>query len=133
MLEALRHLGRRSLVRWIPALAWMALIFYLSAQQSLPRLLDTLGALQSLAGHLVEYAVLALLLRWALDGVGVSNATAWALLLAMVYALTDEFHQYFVPGRKMDPLDLLTDAVGAAVALWLAGIVASRRAVRRQN
>ena len=49
---------------------------------------------------------------------------AWlALLLAIAYGITDEVHQHFVPGRHMDPLDLLTDAVGAAAAVWLARLM----------
>ena len=41
----------------------------------------------------------------------------------MLYALSDEFHQTFVPGRVADPWDLFCDALGAVVMLlafaWL--------------
>jgi VanZ family protein len=125
------RLRTKMLARWIAVVAWMALVFYLSDQQSLPMLNSDVGDLQSLAGHFAEYAVFALLLRWALGGLGVNRATGWAFVFAVAYGLTDEFHQHFVPGRHMDPLDLLTDAAGAAVALWLASRLAARRAPDR--
>jgi VanZ family protein len=121
----------RSFARWIAVVAWIALVFYLSAQSSLPMLSGRFDSLESFAGHFLEYAVLALLLRWALDGLGVARAALWAFVFAVAYGLTDEFHQHFVPGRHMDPVDLLTDAIGAAAALWFAGRVAARRAAGR--
>lgn len=105
--------------RWAAAAAWMGLIFFVSAQPRLPLLLDS-PDLQDVAGHFVAYAVLAMLLRWALAGSGVRRPGIWAFALAMLYAFSDEFHQSFVPGRHPDPLDILTDAAGAAAALaWV--------------
>jgi VanZ family protein len=133
------HLTRRTMThtlpRWGAACVWMVLVFCLSAQPSLPRLTDRLGDIQSFAGHFLEYGVLALLLRWSLTGtsvggkeVGAKRAALWAFVLAAAYGVTDEVHQHFVPGRHMDPLDLLTDAAGAAVALCVAALVERRRA-----
>ena len=136
-MQLARRLRTSSLPRWAAVAAWMALVFYLSAQSSLPMLSDRFDILQSIAGHFVEYAILALLLQWALrgnsstgNGLGVSHAARWAFVIAVTYGLTDELHQHFVPGRRMDPFDLLTDAVGAAAALWIAGLAISRRAER---
>jgi VanZ family protein len=130
-----RQLRTSSLIRWAAAIAWMAFMFYLSAQSSLPSLYNRFEDLLSLAGHFVEYAVLALLLRLAIRGFfpaetasGASHAAYWAFVLAVAYGITDELHQHFVPGRHMDPLDLLMDAIGAAAALWVAGWVMGRRA-----
>ncbi len=102
--------------RWVAAAAWMGLIFFVSAQPRLPLLLDS-PDLQDVAGHFAAYAVLAALLRWALAGSGVRRPGIWALVLAVLYAFSDEFHQSFVPGRHPDPLDILTDAAGATAAL----------------
>jgi VanZ family protein len=122
-----KPLSTRPKTRWFAVVAWMALIFYMSAQPTLPLLANIAGEAESLLGHFMEYGVLALLLRWALGGVGVKRAALWAFALAVMYALTDEFHQHFVPGRHMDPVDLLTDAAGAALALWLASRIVARR------
>jgi VanZ family protein len=134
--QSMRRIRSSALIRWGAVFAWMTFIFYLSAQPSLPRLSDRLGAFQSFAGHILEYAVLALLLRWSLagntvveQGNGSGHVTRWAFVLAAAYGITDEVHQHFVPGRHMDPFDLLTDAAGAAFALWIVGLIRARSTV----
>jgi VanZ family protein len=120
----------RTIFGWGAAAAWMALIFYLSSQSTLPRVVTRWEQVQDIVGHFLEYAMLALLLRWALASAGVRHPTRWAFVIAVAYALSDEFHQYFVPGRHADPYDLLTDAAGAAVAL---GLVAAVRALQAKR
>ena len=102
---------------WLPVVAWMGLIFYLSAQPDLPT--PDAGWLQlviSSAAHIFLFGVLAMLLARALG----QQRFAWPVALAVVllYALSDEFHQAFVPGRHPDPWDLACDALGAALGLW---------------
>jgi hypothetical protein len=104
----------RVLSAWLPVVAWAGLIFALS---SIPDLGTGLGgwdlALRKLA-HAAEYAVLGLLLQRALDH-------AWAsFLLGAAYAVTDEVHQAFVPGRLGSPVDVAIDAAGVAVGVALA-------------
>lgn len=103
---------------WIPLLAWMGLIFYLSAQPDLPRpATDWLGDVIGMGGHAFVFGVLAVL--WARLLGKRRHPLLLAFLLTMLYALSDEFHQSFVPGRHTDPLDLLWDGAGAALALGL--------------
>jgi len=111
--------GRPILYLWLPLLAWMGLIFGLSAQPDLPHPdIGWADLVLSNGAHAFVFGVLAGLWMRALGG----RRHAWlvALLLTMLYALSDEFHQLFVPGRCADPWDLLADGVGAvlALALW---------------
>ncbi len=108
--------GHPHLVRWGLVLVWMALIFFLSAQPDVPHP-DSgwLALLVSSGAHLFFYGVLALLLNWALGNGGRGLALAFGL--ALLYGISDEFHQSFVPGRVPDPLDLVCDGLGAALAL----------------
>jgi VanZ like family len=104
---------------WLPVVAWAALIFTLS---SVPDLGTGLGGwdlvLRKLA-HAAEYAILGVLLLRALEH-------AWgAFWLTTAYAVTDEIHQMFVPGRVGSPLDVAIDAAGAAVGIAL--VVLARR------
>jgi VanZ family protein len=105
---------RHALRLWLPVVAWAALIFALS---SVPDLGTGLGgwdlALRKLA-HAAEYAVLGALLARALA------APAVAALAGVLYAVSDEVHQAFVPGRTGSPLDVAIDAAGvvAGVLLW---------------
>lgn len=107
---------RRWLWRWGPALAWMALIFALSAQSKTD--LPDYGMFDLFVkktAHLVAYGTLALLLAWALGGrrhwVGI------VLLLTLLYAISDELHQTMVPGRNGRWYDVAIDMVGASLAL----------------
>ena len=103
-------------VRAVAPLALMALIFYLSAQQSV-------GPSQTLlrdAGHFSQYALLALLWAWALAPALGRRALVAAAAISMAYAVSDEIHQSFVPGRDADPLDVLIDWCGIALALLVA-------------
>lgn len=108
--------------RWGPVVVWMALIFFLSDQPSLPspeeRWLDFVF---EKSAHTFEFAVLAVLFLRAL---AVKRAESWrsvagALVLAWLFALSDEFHQLYVPGRSSDWSDLLFDWLGAGVGVWL--------------
>jgi VanZ like family len=104
----------RVLSAWLPVVAWAGLIFTLSA---IPDLGTGLGGwdlvLRKLA-HAAEFAVLGLLLLRALGH-------AWsAFWLGVAYAVTDEIHQAFVPGRLGSPLDVVIDAAGVAAGVVLA-------------
>jgi VanZ family protein len=113
-----RRRWRQWLYLWLPVAAWMGLIFGLSAQSSLPHV-DSgwVDLVLSSAAHVSLFGVLAVLWARALD----RRPHAWLLALVMtaLYALSDEFHQAFVPGRTPDPVDLLCDGLGAVVGLWL--------------
>ena len=101
-------------------LVWMALLFYFSHQPSL----DTpmLFAHQDKVLHASLYAVLGVLLLTAqpLQTGGYSWRQAGiSALLASLYGLSDEIHQYFVPGRDSDVLDWVADSAGALIAAFL--------------
>ena len=111
---------RRRLWLWLPVVAWMGTIFFLSALPDLPHpSSDWLDWLLSSTAHLFLFAVLAMLWGRAL-GVG---RRSWliALALTLLYALSDEFHQSFVPGRHADPWDLAFDVLGTGLGLagWI--------------
>ena len=119
----------RARLAWLPALAWAGVIFMLSSQPVLP---SPPGVNDKLA-HAVAYGVLAagcLLGATAGYWQRVTRGTVGlALLLAVVYGASDEFHQIFVPGRTPDLADLLADTIGASIvlgALWLSAILLRR-------
>jgi VanZ family protein len=106
---------------WVPPVALMALIFFLSAQPDLSSGLGAWDVLLRKLAHAGVYAVLTLLWWRALRTTGAAQprpiAAAW--LIAIAYSATDEWHQTFVTGRHGSPLDVLIDAGGAsAAALW---------------
>lgn len=135
---------------WLPVLVWMAIIFWgsgdlLSSAQtsrflgpfihwlfpglSVTAVAEVVFYLRK-TGHVTEYGVLALLLWRALRRPVAKDPrpwnwqlARWTLLLAALYAATDEFHQSFVPSREARLHDVALDTCGAAAALlflwWL--------------
>jgi len=97
----------------------MLLIFFISAKPSsqLPNF-DWADKVIKKGGHVIGYAILALLYWRAFDFMRNKRWAAW--LLVLLYAATDEFHQSFVPGRHSTIWDVVIfDNFGALISLWL--------------
>jgi VanZ family protein len=105
--------------RWALVLAWMGVIFYLSSRSELPRPEGISASLEAIAGHFVGYGVLAVLVSFALAETGISTLrrSVYAVLIAVLYGVSDEFHQSLVPGRDPALFDIAMDAIGAITAL----------------
>ena len=144
---------RNLLKYWLPPIVWMILIFSASAdahsyqhssalfEPLLHRLfpqisqahVELIHHLFRKAGHVTEYALLALLLwrairqpqkneqrPWRWDEAGLSLASVF------LYAASDEFHQIFVPSRTPLVSDVCIDTCGGAfglILLWSIGKV----------
>ena len=122
-------------VRHLPLyglLAWAAAIFIVS---SFPNPPDAGGEeLQYEIAHVVEYLIFGVPASGALRSnfperplAGIA-AAAWAV--SVLYGMSDEFHQSFVPNRDANWLDVGFDALGAAIGVTAAAVVASRRRTR---
>ncbi len=109
----------RALRLWGPVAAWMALIFAVSSRP-LP---VYVAVLPDWSTHAGAFAVLSVLACRALGGglgLPVSRRDVLlAVVLSTVYGVSDEFHQSFVPGRDATAWDVLKDAVGALIGVWL--------------
>jgi VanZ family protein len=109
---------------WVPPIALMGLIFFLSAQPDLSSGLGTADFILRKIAHAAIYGLLFFLWWRALRGVTPDNgAVAAAMLITVGYAISDEWHQSFVEGRHGSPVDVLIDTAGAS----LAALFATRR------
>jgi VanZ family protein len=75
--------------------------------------------------HFTEFAILAILAYGALSKrtqkpLPIWRSYAQALLIVILYAASDEFHQLFVPTREASVVDVLIDSVGGAFGLAVA-------------
>jgi VanZ family protein len=109
--------GPSRLSRWGCVIGYCALIFFLSSQSDLI-LPEEIPAGDKFA-HLMEYTVLGWLWaravfyerpKWSAMAIVLS-----ALAFAGGYGLSDEWHQFYVPGRFVDLLDATSDACGGAL------------------
>jgi len=115
-------------LRWLAVVSWAALIFLLSNQPGLHASEDpgVDGPLRHVA-HVVVYAVLTVLIGWAMSGrhPPSTRVATGAAAIALLYGVTDEWHQTFVPSRSGRPEDLLWDGIGVILGACLL-ILASR-------
>jgi VanZ family protein len=133
------HLARTALavptlIRWSFVAAWAALIFALSNQPGLAVSDDPAVDLPTRhLAHVAVYGVLTLLLAWALTGPRSpsTRSTLGCAVLAVLYGISDEWHQTWVPTRHGQPIDLVWDGLGAIAAVI--GIAAATRIVRRRG
>lgn len=116
-------------------IGYMGLLYYVS---SIPGgELEELGVgIPDYLLHAGAYAVLALLLHTALVRAWQAPPrAAWliAWVVSVVYGVTDEYHQSFVPGRDPSLKDWVADAVGAGMALWIWTSLIHRHGRRTQR
>ncbi|MUT66775.1 VanZ family protein [Paenibacillus sp. NEAU-GSW1] len=117
-----------SVLRFIPAAVWMAVIYSLSSQTGdevstlLPFFQRFFPAMTSFDwGHYVSYFILAAALDFGLGRK--ADKLGWKIgivLICGLYGVTDEYHQSFVGGRMTDWHDIRNDMIGSAV--WTAFI-----------
>ena len=70
------------------------------------------------AAHFGEYTILGFLLMLAISRFGLKGLwLPW--LIGTVYAVLDEWHQSFLPGRVCDPKDVLIDTCGVLCGVLL--------------
>jgi VanZ family protein len=104
-------------------------MFYLSSSSTVSSVMDgvmpgsswTERIIVSIIFHILEYAILSILLYIALNNSGNDtlrkNAVYLAIGISVLFGVTDEIHQYFIPGRYANSLDLISNAIGSIVVL----------------
>jgi VanZ family protein len=107
----------RKFLFFVPAGLYYALIFILSSlrvkgQVSLPFLDKGL--------HLVEFTLLGFLLSFGFFlsfGSSVRVKSVFTLTSGILLGCLDELHQYFVPERSFEVLDIVADSIGILMGL----------------
>ena len=102
--------------RWLPVLIWAGVIYTLSSLSTLPTPeVIWWDYILKKSAHIFEYALLYFLLVRALaDKSPLTYRTAF--IIALLYAVSDELHQSFTPGRFPKPTDVGYDTFGMFVA-----------------
>lgn len=112
---------RNSGATWLIVLLVAAGIFYVSSisfEVVIPG-----SPLKAIAYHLFVFFVLAGFLLMAVVG---RRKKAWilvAVVMAILYGISDEIHQFFVIGRSMSLEDVFIDSVGVVFATMIYLIV----------
>lgn len=133
----------RKVVSWLLVILWMGVIFYLSHQPAAESSsLSTgiteriLAVIESIASsveldvekfnhivrkgaHFFSYLILGILVTNALKNNGMNTFKLFliSLVICMAYAISDECHQLFVPGRAGQVKDVMIDSAGAITGI----------------
>ena len=143
--------ARNRLSRYLPLFLWTALIFLASTglmsgsntnsmlqpvllwlfQHASEATLNFIHLVLRKGAHFTEYAILALLAARAFKTSSRESLRghwfAVSLLLVVIYALSDEFHQSFVSSRTPSIYDCLIDSCGGLIAFTLVALRQRRR------
>ncbi|MCX5701924.1 MAG: VanZ family protein [Candidatus Omnitrophica bacterium] len=108
---------KKIIVSWFPAIGFAALIFYLSSipGKNMPQLFPH----QDTLFHIIEYALFTMLITRAFKAccpkISFIRIFFWVFFLSFSFALSDEFHQAFVPGRFPSLYDVASDSIGILI------------------
>jgi VanZ family protein len=132
-----KHNRIKLVSKWLPVLLWATVIFLFSTEHfAAPQSSRILGPLLNWLfpgitpeqfasvqfvvrklGHWFEYLILAVLLYRALHaesgGRSAVRPGVMTIAFALVWAITDEFHQSLVPSRTASIVDVIIDGFGA--------------------
>lgn len=124
--------------KYLLLIAWIGLIFFLSAEGSgdsqarsgviVGILKDSfnvdladsfLSFLTRKAAHIIAYFILGILIYSIIKTYKLTTkrAVIFSIIFAMFYAVFDEIHQLFVPGRSGEIRDIFIDTIAASVGI----------------
>ncbi len=137
------NINLRRLVSWSLVIIWMIIIFFLSHQPAansnglstgitekivemlekiVPKIefeMENFNHIVRKSAHFFAYLLLGILVINGLRSSGLRGYKGmWlALFISVLYAISDETHQLFVPGRSGQIKDVLIDSSGAFVGI----------------
>ncbi|MEM6767631.1 MAG: VanZ family protein [Bacteroidota bacterium] len=142
------HPLRKNYFQWLPLLIWMSIIFFLSHQpaEESKALSDWMVYLLNIfqlevetlerwnipflirkLAHFTVYGIMFLFAYVACMGAATRRRqVTTAFMITLLYAISDEFHQTFIPGRVGHYSDVLVDISGAIGAYWVLQFFRSR-------
>ncbi|NTW13510.1 MAG: VanZ family protein [Candidatus Moranbacteria bacterium] len=134
-MSKLSAMRKTDMNRWsVTALVlWMSVIFYFSSMSGTTSasLAPFDSLLERKGAHVFEYLVLSLLvfnvLRRTFIRERLGAQMALIASLSLLYALSDEIHQLFVPGREGKLSDIGIDLVGIFLGILLIVAVSVRK------
>lgn len=113
VLERVTHVYKFAYV-----IAMMSALYWASAQEISGK--EPAVNVPDKLAHFIAYGLLAtLILRTDFFCKKGTKGMLWAVGIASLYGISDEWHQYYVPGRFSDVMDWVADTLGALLAAFL--------------
>jgi len=127
------------MLNWLFLFFWSALIFFFSSISDIGKDIPSQWIkIISYFFHFGEYAVLAFLIIRAFGGmprISRKKILPLALIFAIIYAVSDEYHQSFVPGRNASVIDILVDSLGilTTMTFFHRKVIQANLKIKNQN
>ncbi|MEJ2348073.1 MAG: VanZ family protein [Patescibacteria group bacterium] len=121
-MDSKETISRKVIKYWLPVFAWSLVIFFFSSLPTAPvSKVYWREFVTKKSAHIFEYGVFGTLMYRALKESGVKKREAgvYSIILAILYGISDEFHQSFTPGRDSRIRDVFFDTIGATLAIYL--------------
>ena len=83
------------------------------------------------SAHMFLYIILAILIFSELSLYSIKKHEIFTAVISISYAITDEIHQYFVPGRSCEIRDVLIDSIGVIIGIVIVRI--ARKLTNKTN
>jgi len=112
-------------------IGYAGVIFFFSSQPAAPRYVPHFFGADKLL-HAIEYCGFGFLLtrafRSSLRGKALGKGGFLLILgIVLLYGVSDEFHQAYVPNREASVWDVMADVVGGGLGFFLAARILSGR------
>lgn len=107
---------------WLPVFVWGYIIYFLSDIPGLGTGLGIWDLILRKGAHITEYFILTILLIRAFRRsfrMSFALLIFWPSVISFLYAVSDEYHQSFIKNRCGTPWDVLVDAVGILIVVYL--------------
>jgi len=104
-------------------------LFDITGKELTYDMLDTINYLFRKFLHFTEYMILAMLFYCMLKNLplGIQKRLVFSVLPAVIYSVSDEFHQLFVPNRTGQISDIIIDSSGALIGALLMYLLERRK------
>ena len=115
---------------WAPVVFYAGLIFYLSSRP-VPDIVPAFRFSDKIL-HIMEYGVFGVLTAYALRTSpkrlsSLKMEFVLGVAIVMMYGLSDEFHQSFVPMRDASIYDVFADIIGGTLGIFAARMIEMKR------
>jgi len=112
---------RNFLICWLPLIIY-CLAIYIQSGQPGPELIPDVRFLDKFL-HFGAYGLLGVLFFRAYETLPLKNFKNLLILIsigsAALYGISDEIHQYFVPSRHADVMDVIANTIGSICGVYL--------------
>jgi len=117
---------KKRILSSLPVIIWMIFIFFLSSKENLPDLNKFILNFDKIA-HFIVYFVLGIFLQvFFIINFDLKRKQFYYIFIIAVgftFALSDEYHQIFVPNREPDLYDLIFDFLGIIFSIFFIKII----------